>query len=102
MSRFCKGCRSQENLKETNPDAYADWRNTHICTITYDGHAGGMETEGAKQVFNRSIDKHKLRYTHFLGDGDSKSFLSVKDVYPDVEVKKWNVLAIIKSELAHA
>ena len=40
-----------------------------------------MEAKGAKRVFERSIKKHKLRYVAFLGNGDTKSSLNVKDTY---------------------
>ena len=88
MSRSCKACCMKETMRKEDPDRYAEWCNSHICTYNYQGTAGGMETEGAKRVFERSINKHNLRYTEFLGDGDSKSFLTVKNVYSNVEVKK--------------
>ena len=47
-----------------------------------------METVGAKRVFERSVDRHNMRYVNFLGDGDSKSYLTVKDTYPSIEIKK--------------
>ena len=48
-----------------------------------------MECKGAKRVFKRSVNEYNLRYTQFLGDGDSKSFLSVQGTYGDnVEIKK--------------
>ena len=47
-----------------------------------------MESEGAKRVFERSIKKHKLRYVEFLGDGDTKSYVNVKDIYPGIEIKR--------------
>ena len=40
-----------------------------------------MEKTGAVNIFQRSIDKHNLRYTSFYGDGDSKSYSAVKDIY---------------------
>ena len=46
-----------------------------------------MQTEGAKRVFQRSIAEHNLRYVEYLGDGDSKSYLSVKNVYEGLEIK---------------
>ena len=88
MNRYCKACCLKEPLKKTDPDTYANWKLSHICKHNYEGSAGSMETEGAKRVFQRSIEKHKLRYTEFLGDGDSKSYLSVKETYPGIEVKK--------------
>ena len=88
MSRVCRGCLLNQDLAKRDPTAYAQWRNSHICKMNFVGSAGGMECEGAKRVFERSIEKHKLRYVNFLGDGDSKSFNSVKDVYPDTQVTK--------------
>ena len=62
MSRYCKGCNLKKYLKVKNPTAYAEWKNAHICRYNYKGSTGGMEAEGVKRVFERSIKKHKLRY----------------------------------------
>ena len=50
--------------------------------------AGNMEPAGAQRMWNRSVEKNKLRYTEFYGDGDSKSFNTVKNTHADIEVKK--------------
>lgn len=47
-----------------------------------------MEVAGSKSIFNRSIEKHNLRYVQFLGDGDSKSFPAIQNTYADIEVEK--------------
>ena len=47
-----------------------------------------MESVGTKRIFDRLIEKHKLPYTRFLGDGDSKSYRNVKETYPGIEMKK--------------
>ena len=88
MSRYCRGCSLQENLKQTDSAKYDLWKSKHICNYNYSGSAGGMETEGARRIFNRSILKHRLRYSELYGDGDSKSHLAVLDTYPGVKVKK--------------
>ena len=89
MNRHCKPCSMKEGLKKSDPVVYQEWKNSHICRFNYQGSAGGMECEGAKQVFKRSVNEYNLRYTQFLGDGDSKSFLSVQGTYGDnVEIKK--------------
>lgn len=36
-----------------------------------------MEAEGACRLYGRSLEKHKMRYIPFVGDGDSKSYSSV-------------------------
>ena len=38
--------------------------------------------------FPRSIETNKLRYTEYDGDGDSKSFNEVENVYPGTVVIK--------------
>ncbi|XP_065658536.1 uncharacterized protein LOC136083057 [Hydra vulgaris] len=88
MSRYCKGCSINQDLQKSNPNAYAQWKNSHVCKYNYQGSADGMEPEGAKRVFQRSIDNRQLRYIQYLGDGDSKSYVNVKNTYPDKEVEK--------------
>ncbi|GBN25360.1 hypothetical protein AVEN_220741-1, partial [Araneus ventricosus] len=40
-----------------------------------------MEAVGAYRIFDRSIEKRDLQYREYYGDGDSKAFLQVKDMY---------------------
>ena len=47
-----------------------------------------MEVVGAKRIWERSIEKNKLRYTTFYGNGDSKGYLGVCNVYPGIKVEK--------------
>ena len=46
--------------------------------VCHEGSSGAMERDGAIEVFTRSIEKHNLRYTTYVGDGDSNSFAAVK------------------------
>ena len=46
-----------------------------------------MEPVAAQRMWNQSVKKNKLRYTEIYGDGDSKSFNTVKNTYADIEVK---------------
>ena len=55
--------------------------------MNFNGSASGMECEGVDRIFHRSIKKHKLKYK-FLGDGDSKSCNSIKDIYLDTQITK--------------
>ena len=87
MSSYCKGCNLKKDLKVKNPTAHAEWKNAHICRFNYESLAGGMEAEGAKRVSVRSIDKRKLRYVEYLGDGDTKMYVNVKYTYQGIEKK---------------
>ena len=88
LKKHCKACSMKENLKKNNPDAYEKWKSTHTCSHNFNESSGAMESEGAKRVFERSIENYNLRCVEFLGDGDSKSFSNVKETYPGIEVKK--------------
>ena len=48
------------------------------CKANFKGSAPLMETEGVKRIFERSEEKHKLRYTEYYGDGDRKGFNEVE------------------------
>ena len=41
-----------------------------------------MESAGAIEIFQRSINNHKLRYNNYIGDGDSSSFNKVVQSKP--------------------
>ena len=47
-----------------------------------------MEAECVKRIFEHAIKKHKSRYVQFLGDGDTKSYINVKDTQPGIEIEK--------------
>ena len=88
MTRYFKGCVNIDNTMATNPEKGRTMREKHVCTLNYEGSAPGMEIEGVKRIFNRSIKKHNLRYTEYFGDGDSKGFSAVENVYTDMKVIK--------------
>ena len=50
-----------------------------------------MEAEGAKTVWNRSIEKHNIRYKWMVNDGDSKVFSAVKALMIAVKLKDLTV-----------
>ena len=47
-----------------------------------------MESVGATNIFECLIEKYDLSYTSFLGDGDSKSFKFIGNVYGEPKVIK--------------
>lgn len=53
-----------------------------------------MEAVAAVEIFSRSITTRKLKYTTFVGDGDSSSFGRVKDALD----KKFGAAYEIKKE----
>ena len=77
LSSYCQICtkRQKENGLPTG-EKWEDWYSTYrlVCKRNYFESAGGMETAGIIKIFKRSEEKHKVQYTEFIGDGDSKTF----------------------------
>ena len=84
----CAQRSSRESSKGT--EAYAESKASHEseCSMNHEGSAASLEPEGVVACFERSIDKYKSRYTQYLGDGDTKSYLEVvkKDPYNGTSV----------------
>ena len=60
-----------------------------------------MEPEAARIIWNRSVDKHQLCYSTFIGDGDSKSYQQVvnMDPYPLVQIHKEECLSHVSKRI---
>ncbi|GFU53454.1 uncharacterized protein TNCV_1998231 [Trichonephila clavipes] len=56
----------------------------HISLIekNHSRSAGKMEVCGMQKTFLRSEQKHGLKYQRYIGDGDSKTFLSIAEKEP--------------------
>ena len=80
LSKHCKRCRLWEKRKDT--DEYVAWKSTHKCNINHHKSAGSMEAVGALAMYQRSIEKHRLIYSEYLGDGDTSSFKEIVDADP--------------------
>ena len=80
LNKVCFGC---ARWRKKDDDAIKDnWLANHRCPINFTGSAPAMEPEGVKRIYNRSEDSKKLQYTGYIGDGDSKSFSSIKASKP--------------------
>ena len=84
-------------LKKVNVDAYTNWKETHVCSINHVGSAGAMEVVKIK-MFARSVRLHCLRYTFFIGDGDTKSFEEIckSDPYPVHTITKGECIGYVQ------
>lgn len=80
FSKFCRGCLIWDRKKGT-PE-YQKWKETHVCHSNHSQSAGAMESVGAVNMFNSSIERFNLRYSHYIGDGDTGSFKKVIDSKP--------------------
>ncbi|GFT76469.1 uncharacterized protein TNCV_3022461 [Trichonephila clavipes] len=46
------------------------------------GSAGKMEVDGMLRIFNRSEKLHNLKYSNYIGDGDTKTFNALSENKP--------------------
>ena len=71
------------------------------CLTNHKGSAGMMEPQGVVACFMRSLEKYKTRYTQYLGDGDTKSYLEVvkNDPYNGVPINKLECIGHIQKRV---
>ena len=58
---------------------YKNWKENHNYGINHHGSADAMEKDLAVEMFCRSVEKHNLRYTLYISDGDTSSFSKVME-----------------------
>lgn len=85
ISKTCQKCSRKKSQCQDDVDAFEEWKIEHVtsgeCDINFTGSSLAMEVEGASVLWNRSVEKHNMRYKWVICDGDSKSHSAVKDVY---------------------
>ncbi len=85
--------------KEGSPEFVEWWEShQHACHAHFHGSSGAMDPTVCFNIFNRSIEKHSVRYKEFLGDGDSKTHneLVQQDVYDGHIVEKLECVGHVK------
>jgi hypothetical protein len=79
----CRECGSWKKKKQdklVSELEYLEWWTEHDseCLLTHETSSSSMEKEGINQIYERSIEKHNIRYRPYIGDGDSSSFHEVE------------------------
>ncbi|GFV55583.1 uncharacterized protein TNCV_1820701 [Trichonephila clavipes] len=102
MSSFCKGCDSWKRRKGS--PAYKKWKILHVkeCLKNHNGSAGMMETVGMVRIFQRSLSHRSVRYTSYIGNGDSKTFSSITASNPygeDITVSKIDCVGHVQKRM---
>jgi len=83
LTKFCRACAIWNSRKgKPNTQSYESFMATHQCAINHVQSSGAMETVSAISFFAESIPKYNLRYTHFIGDGDTNSYQKVTESKP--------------------
>ena len=78
----CPECTAHEKWNITTSE-YTNWKQNHVCQINHTGSSEEMEAQGAIEIFSRSIETRGLKYTAFVGDGDSSCFGKVQSAMKD-------------------
>ena len=99
ICKLCKACNAKEKLKEDDLAAYNLWKSNHECSVNYTGSAPNMEPLAAKRIFERSVEKYGLRNMDNYGDGDSKSYMQVINVYPCMEITKYEYIGHVQKRV---
>ncbi|GFV33804.1 uncharacterized protein TNCV_2145101 [Trichonephila clavipes] len=77
---------SPDNLLTVSGDGTWKTRGVNSNRVrnrkNYSGSAGKMEVDGMLRIFNRSEKLHNLKYSNYIGDGDSKTFNALSENKP--------------------
>ena len=101
MSKDCKECTVWRNKEGTQE--FEDWweGHQHRCQANHLGSSASMDSTGLLAIFQRSVESYGVRYTEFLGDGDSKAHKLIVDeaVYGEKEVTKLECVGHVQKRL---
>ena len=70
LIKYCHSSKLWEHKKDSS--YYEDWIATHNCPINHKGSAASMI-----RMFGRPEREKELRYTTYIGDGDTKTYQEV-------------------------
>ena len=80
LVKTCKACELWFQRKGTIE--YENFIKEHDCPINHEGSAVSMEAVGIVKVFQKSLVDLQLRFTTYIGDGDSKAYSDVVKADP--------------------
>ncbi|GFW16480.1 uncharacterized protein TNCV_443551 [Trichonephila clavipes] len=90
LTKYCSSCKGKKKKKKPCEN----------CAKNYEGFSGEWNV-GVLSIFQRSESSRKACYTQYLGDGDSKGFLTIKEakVYGDTEVEKLECVGHVQKRM---
>ena len=104
LSRLCEKCSIwTEEKQKDKPSEYEKWLERHKpnCNRNYTGSSQAMEPEAAERIWGRSLERNRLVYSVFVGEGVFKAFQHVTTLnpYPLVKVRKEECLTHVAERL---
>ena len=98
LSKACQKC-ALKKAKGVNEEEFEEWLFEHECDINFAGSSPAMECEGAVVLWERSVERHNLRYRWMVSDGDSKAFNCVENVYGEIKMKKLDCMGHVQKRM---
>lgn len=101
-STYCQSCVYWKNKKDSDPEAYEEWLSLHEddCDINHKGSASKMEVDSVKDMFGRSISEYGVKYSRYIGDGDSATYKGLLDLNPyDIPIEKLECYLHVKKRM---
>ena len=102
LSKECRKC-AQKKSQCSSTEEFEQWQIEHLaaneCDVNFNGSPPAMEAEGAKIIWNRSVEKHNIRYNWMICDGDSKAFSAVKETYTNCKVEKLDCVGHVQKRM---
>ena len=75
------------------------WKSNHECSLNYIGSAPNMELSQQNEYLKDLLKNIGLRYMDYYGDGDSKSYMQVRNVYPGMEITKYECIGHVQKRV---
>ena len=104
LRKHCKVCQTLQKLDITT-EKFQRLRAEHNCQKNHTSSSAAMEIDGVRRVFGRSVKERGLRYTKYIGDGDSKTYETIKNEKPygdDTIIEKIECVGHVQKRLGTA
>ena len=103
LTKVCNGCQIIKWESDNGNKSVLEAEHVGKCKANYRGSAPSMETEGVKRIFQRSEKMDRLQYTEYFGDGDSKGYNEVENIYNNnVHVEKKECVGHVQKRIGTA
>ncbi|XP_044584531.1 uncharacterized protein LOC123265017 [Cotesia glomerata] len=100
-SAYCKLCEYWK--KKRNTVEFEEWYESHEneCSANHKGSWGKMEVDAMVEMFQQSETKHGVKYTNYIGDGDSKTYSGIikADSYKNTTINKKECIGHVQKRM---
>lgn len=95
---MCEFWKSKKSTVE-----FEEWEKSHEkeCCANHTGSSGKMEMDAILEMFQASQQKYGVKYTNYIGDGDSKTYSNIINANPygDTPVHKKKCIGHVQKRM---